>query len=980
MILADTPDGPAYLSITGNQDAEGKVRVGGNRVFPEEILPYVPGEDSDSLSNVSQHVLNSLICAGINSNRWANFNSHGRNAISPSDFQLLPMDLLKTPWLNDILPEKYPRTRLLIADEGGLGKTLAASFAIAETFLDNEDVIILILCPPLLIDKWVKEIRLCMPHKAGKILELGLGRRINQNLNPGVYVASKYSFQHKYSQTINSGSNLSWIPDIELLVIDEIHQGNITDNTEMFASLKEISSRSNRVIGLSASPINNDISDFLRNIELMGGELCNLVPYYENFFSGNWKNLWTAWNSKINDALDLIQNGGSIDNFRQWVKDSIPSLQILFDWMDTADLTEFVNNFRNLAPTIIYENIDGKGYKLLRELHPLGRFFSLVQRSDLGPIGEQIFRDRIDEYHRIELSQDHLNLIDQVQGQSKTILSSWAENIYYYDSINIINPSIPSVDPRWDFVVTELDKELDLLLNNIGNNECRGAVIFVDWIGTLKGMKSKLEEHFNGHSEVEIFCIQGEGNDNQGYSRNDKTLDRVKQARRKSKSGKFPILICTSAVEVGVDMEFATLGFMWDIKKNPETLSQRTWRLDRRYSATSGVCKDFRIIHIQNSSNDSIINTLNTRHSISTAILGRSIGTFIPLVNSNEKETIARQWPNEVGVFALSSEEAQLLRSRFNLSTNSQITDIQKELDILFWLWCSRMVDLPIDTISLLDDGFLTLDDEAFIDKDCSNGIQDWAMKIIWDIASISSKTEMSFLWKLSGTPITVNPNLSTLNLNRQHSFGLRFANPGFSHQHSICAINREGNISNKLRHILIESCENILTFGDKSPYLCWHREAKADDGVSVLIEQEWFELWISNRELMVELGAKSPLLIQKNNIIDFLYPNSTNDHIIIDIVESSISQYIDPTPIDILYFGKTSSDEMINGELWPNIDDNTINGTEQRIIQMKDSLINQLRIISSQPTVQQQNLYASLIEYNFSRDKIIPMIYCEEV
>jgi hypothetical protein len=47
------------------------------------------------------------------------------------------MDLLRTPWLNEILPEKYPRTRLLIADEGGLGKTFSASFAIADTFLDN---------------------------------------------------------------------------------------------------------------------------------------------------------------------------------------------------------------------------------------------------------------------------------------------------------------------------------------------------------------------------------------------------------------------------------------------------------------------------------------------------------------------------------------------------------------------------------------------------------------------------------------------------------------------------------------------------------------------------------------------------------------------------------------------------------------------------------------------------------------------------
>ena len=48
----------------------------------------------------------------------------------------------------------------------------------------------------------------------------------------------------------------------------------------------------------------------------------------------------------------------------------------------------------------------------------------------------------------------------------------------------------------------------------------------------------------------------------------------------------YPILICTPAGEVGLNMAWATTLVHWDLHPNPQRLEQRTWRLDRRLKVT----------------------------------------------------------------------------------------------------------------------------------------------------------------------------------------------------------------------------------------------------------------------------------------------------------------------------------------------------------------------------------------------------------
>ena len=77
----------------------------------------------------------------------------------PDSHQFLPMDMLESGWLSMFgvkNGEGVARTKLLISDEGGTGKTLSTCLAIRYiSLLKSIDGPIICLVPPLLIDHWV---------------------------------------------------------------------------------------------------------------------------------------------------------------------------------------------------------------------------------------------------------------------------------------------------------------------------------------------------------------------------------------------------------------------------------------------------------------------------------------------------------------------------------------------------------------------------------------------------------------------------------------------------------------------------------------------------------------------------------------------------------------------------------------------------------------------------------------------------------
>src|SRR5687767_15686381 len=76
------------------------------------------------------------------------FRSFGQIAVEPRAYQLVPL----------LMALKLDPVRLLIADDVGIGKTIEAGL-IAREFLDRGDIDrSTVLCPPHLVDQWVREL------------------------------------------------------------------------------------------------------------------------------------------------------------------------------------------------------------------------------------------------------------------------------------------------------------------------------------------------------------------------------------------------------------------------------------------------------------------------------------------------------------------------------------------------------------------------------------------------------------------------------------------------------------------------------------------------------------------------------------------------------------------------------------------------------------------------------------------------------
>ena len=83
----------------------------------------------------------------------------------------------------------------------------------------------------------------------------------------------------------------------------------------------------------------------------------------------------------------------------------------------------------------------------------------------------------------------------------------------------------------------------------------------------------------------------------------------------------FHVIVGTSAIQEGISMNWATTVVHWDLPTNPQTLEQRTWRLDRHRTANDS--DRFNVVYIvtDSKSDKAIIERLRKRSKIASSIL-----------------------------------------------------------------------------------------------------------------------------------------------------------------------------------------------------------------------------------------------------------------------------------------------------------------------------------------------------------------------
>jgi superfamily II DNA or RNA helicase len=156
---------------------------------------------------------------------------------------------------------RHGATRLLIADDVGLGKTIQAGLILRELATRNDGFRAIIVMPAGLRDQWRQELRDrfdLATIRADAIWLLGAARELPPDVNPwslpGVYISS-YDFV-KRAEVLRPLEDVTW----DLVVFDEAHAAAPATDRRMAADA--IASRGRRIVLLTATPHSGDPVQF----------------------------------------------------------------------------------------------------------------------------------------------------------------------------------------------------------------------------------------------------------------------------------------------------------------------------------------------------------------------------------------------------------------------------------------------------------------------------------------------------------------------------------------------------------------------------------------------------------------------------------------------------------------------------------------------------------------------------------------------
>ncbi|SDR90446.1 SNF2 family N-terminal domain-containing protein [Formosa sp. Hel1_31_208] len=203
----------------------------------------------------------------------APFLSLQRSAVIPFDYQLVPL----------VLSLERPQTRLLIADDVGLGKTIEAGLILSEAIQRGNAKRILILTPANLKEQWQEALSYFF-HINSQIISSYTRKEYEKELPIG-------TSPWKYFDVVIASLDYAKAPNIQhqilehqwdYLIVDEVHlcarphqSGSQAGSKSMlrYELLKNVSSRIQNVLFLTATPHNGYSDSFASIIELLNPKI-----------------------------------------------------------------------------------------------------------------------------------------------------------------------------------------------------------------------------------------------------------------------------------------------------------------------------------------------------------------------------------------------------------------------------------------------------------------------------------------------------------------------------------------------------------------------------------------------------------------------------------------------------------------------------------------------------------------------------------
>jgi hypothetical protein len=610
-------------------------------------------------------------------------------------------------WLSDLGHHLgHKRNRLILADEGGMGKTKAAALLVKKTISENPAARILILVEKRQVKDWCDEFERVMPRT--RLISRGGASRLFTPRDGSVHIVRKGSLHHRYEDLREKWNSQS--PNFSLVVLDECHknkseQGVDSEERRNYDAEKLACSprHTDKVLGLTASPLGIDEHD----VEIISEKIGISQKLFKFFRKGNEK-MWDQWvDLSTNDDFKRIRQElvqpETLDPQSSVTSNDIDNWKIFTDRYaeKLADLlpvvrSEFLEAMQNFSPTNV-EMIR----TLFADLTPFAPIMSATLRNDLGEDSNVIFRRRETINHPVDFTPitEALNELEGLRMESRKILHGWIEGMYDQNSPgnNTRRFELPDdlEDPRYEPLIAYMVESYTSA--RAASRRC-GTTIFVEYTfggSRLNSFERKLREYWLKCGPTDVYLnvhlIDGD-TENADFI--------LQELRDKSTNiAEYDVVIGTSAIEQGVNMEWSDLIVHWDLAPTAQKLDQRTWRLDRHLK--DGIMPTFRVVYFlsgDSAQNRTIIN-IRKRAELFDQMLGRSfVEELWPSNDLNERIVHERIYDNSTSGEFLHPESLALSQV---WSTSPRSEDPQSQIyfqqQYALVRWLSETVGFEID-------------------------------------------------------------------------------------------------------------------------------------------------------------------------------------------------------------------------------------------------------------------------------------------
>ena len=577
--------------------------------------------------------------------------------------------------LTEYLPHQFlpvtkflqsPEERILIADEVGLGKTVEAMYIWKELEARRNAKRLLVVCPAALREKWKRDMENLFGIqakivKADELLDTFHLIEKNRNREQFAYICSMESIRTKKNDTYDKVGNLNRAFEefatnyseyaFNLVIIDEAHylRNRETANFKTGARLRDITES---LVLLSATPIQTGSENLYSIMNLLSPER------FDNEWSFDYMlkkdgifiqlaNCLQRPSSTIEDFNNILEeNSFSTQEENELIQEIIENKSDIFSSNEkrmqySEDLRGqvFYNNlFNRTRRRFVFENtakrrpfavefdlspnemdIYRRVTRLIREMskgHSEIMTFALIARQrQMASCLPAAFKDWLRKYKEqdFDISEDEGYEASEFDNDDDEEENTSSKNIYndlkpFYQKIGVEFTDVRYEDlKKYD---SKYNKFLESLKDLLEKNPKEKIIVFSFFRGTNEYLEERLQE-----DGINVVAIKG----GMGSLKDEKLEDfRTKDS--------INVLISSEVGSEGLDLQFASVEYNYDLPWNPMRLEQRIGRIDR-IGQKADVLRIYNL-YCQNTIEDRILERLYER----VKIFENSIGDMEDIV------------------------------------------------------------------------------------------------------------------------------------------------------------------------------------------------------------------------------------------------------------------------------------------------------------------------------------------------------------